>query len=102
VTPWRKLVLGKTRQGLNPSCPPFEVFMKKRRPSHENPFLTKNTKYEKQCNQLMGDNLPKSKKRQCKMVKSGKKCKNAVPEKRYFYCKDCQPLLPVENGFDTF
>lgn len=75
--------------------------MKKRRPLHENPFFAKNSKYEKQSKKVYGPELEKTTERQCKSIKNGKRCKNTLPDSRYFYCKKCQVELPYDSGLDS-
>lgn len=75
--------------------------MKKRRPSHENPFFSKNTKYEKESKKNYGPELKEMSERRCRAVKNGKKCKNALPDSRYFYCKKCEKSLPSDSGIDS-
>lgn len=75
--------------------------MKKRRPSSENPFYSKNNKYDENIQGGYGTELPLLAKRQCKNIKKDKRCKNTLPEDRYFNCKECQPDLQLENGFDS-
>jgi hypothetical protein len=67
--------------------------MKKRRPSHENPFYTKKYRSEN----VPEIEMPASKKRYCRK----EKCGEILPPEKYFYCKKCEKNLPSDNGMDS-
>lgn len=95
---WSQVRLGWVKI---PHFYPFGVAMKQRRPSFENPFYSKGSKYNHESSKAMGPEFVKTPRRFCKMEKKGQVCGKLLSPERYFHCRDCEPVIPSDQGFDT-